>query len=82
MPSAGVEVSGTPNLWQDLKSDQRPADAFSLVYESAPLKEETAILGMPEAVLQVSATAPLADWFVRLYDVAPNGQTTCAWACV
>jgi hypothetical protein len=57
-------------------NDPRPLDAFSLVYDSAPLNEEFAILGRPRALLQVSATAPLADWFVRLSDVAPDGTVT------
>ena len=62
--------------WGELLSDPRPVDAFSLVYDSAPLKEELAILGRPRALLQASATAPLADWFVRLSDVAPDGTVT------
>ena len=57
--------------WGELLSDTRPVDAFSLVYDSAPLKEDLAILGSPRAHLRVSATAPLADWFARLSDVAP-----------
>jgi hypothetical protein len=51
-------------------------DAFSLVYDSAPLDSELAILGRPHALLQASATAPLADWFARLSDVAPDGTVT------
>ena len=39
-------------------------------------KEEVAILGRPQALLQASATAPLADWFARLSDVAPDGTVT------
>jgi uncharacterized protein len=35
-----------------------------------------AILGRPRALLQASATAPLADWFARLSDVAPDGTVT------
>jgi predicted acyl esterase len=73
VPSVGVE-SGF--WWGELLSDPRPVDAFSLVYDSAPLKEELAILGRPRALLQASATAPLADWFVRLSDVAPDGTVT------
>lgn len=73
IPSAGVE-SGF--WWGDLTDDQRPADAFSLVYDSPPLDSETAILGMPRAMLRVSSTAPLANWFVRLSDVAPDGSVT------
>jgi len=57
-------------------SDPRPVDAFSLVYDSAPLKEELAILGNPHALLRASTTAPLADWFARLSDVGPDGTVT------
>ena len=57
-------------------SDPRPVDAFSLVYDSAPFQEELAILGRPHALLGASATAPLANWFARLSDVAPDGTVT------
>lgn len=60
----------------ELLSDPRPVDAFSLVYDSAPLDHEVAILGRPHALLRASATAPLADWFARLSDVAPDGTVT------
>jgi predicted acyl esterase len=73
IPSVGVE-SGF--WWGELLSDPRPVDAFSLIYDSAPLKEELAILGRPRALLQASATASLADWFARLSDVAPDGTVT------
>ena len=62
--------------WGELLSDPRPVDAFSLVYDSAPLEHEVAILGRPHALLRASATAPLADWFARLSDVAPDGTVT------
>jgi predicted acyl esterase len=73
IPSVGVEAGF---WWGELLSDQRPVDAFSLVYDSAPLPEEVAILGRPRTLLQASATAPLADWFARLSDVAPDGTVT------
>jgi uncharacterized protein len=73
IPSIGVE-SGF--WWGELLSDPRPVDAFSLVYDSAPLTEDLAILGRPQVLLQASATAPLADWFARLSDVAPDGTIT------
>ncbi len=73
VPSIGVEAGF---WWGELLSDTRPVDAFSLVYDTAPLKEELAILGRPRALLRVSATAPLADWFVRLSDLAPDGTVT------
>jgi uncharacterized protein len=57
-------------------SDPRPVDAFSLVYDSAPLTDAVAILGRPHALLRSSSTAKLADWFARLSDVAPDGTVT------
>ena len=73
VPTIGVEAGF---WWGELLSDVRPVDAFSLVYDSAPLEREVAILGHPHALLQASATAPLADWFARLSDVAPDGSVT------
>ncbi len=73
VPSAGVEAGF---WWGDLTPDQRPWDAFSLVYDSTPLEKDTAILGWPRALLRASTSAPLADWFVRLSDVAPDGSVT------
>jgi predicted acyl esterase len=73
VPSVGVEAGF---WWGELLTDQRPVDAFSLLYDSPTLTEEVAILGLPHASLWVSADAPLADWFVRLCDVAPDGQVT------
>ena len=73
VPTIGVEAGF---WWGELLSDPRPVDAFSLVYDSPPLPEDMAILGRPHALLQASATAPLADWFARLSDVAPDGTVT------
>jgi predicted acyl esterase len=73
IPSVGVEAGF---WWGELLSDPRPVDAFSLVYDSAPLQDEVAILGRPHARLRASASAPLADWFARLSDVAPDGTVT------
>jgi hypothetical protein len=73
VPSSGVE---TGFWWGDLTVDQRPADAYSLVYDSAPLAEDLAILGRPDAELRVSAPVPLADWIARLSDIAPDGTVT------
>jgi uncharacterized protein len=73
VPTVGVEAGF---WWGELLSDPRPVDAFSLVYDSAPLEHDVAILGRPQALLRASATAPLADWFARLSDVAPDGTVT------
>jgi len=73
VPSIGVEAGF---WWGELLTDQRPVDAFSLTYDSAPLKEDLSVLGRPHALLQASASAPLANWFVRLSDIAPDGTVT------
>jgi putative CocE/NonD family hydrolase len=73
VPSAGAE---TGFWWGELLGDQRPADAYSLTYDSAPLEHELAMLGRAHVKLQVAADAPLADWFVRLEDVAADGSVT------
>jgi hypothetical protein len=73
VPSIGVEAGF---WWGELLQDTRPVDAFSLVYDSAPLKEDVAILGRAHALLRASATAPLANWFARLSDIAPDGSVT------
>jgi len=73
VPSIGVEAG---LWWGELLTDQRPTDAFSLTYDSAPLNEDLTLLGRPHAVLRVSSTATLADWFARLSDVAPDGTVT------
>ena len=74
--SVGVEAGGPVMWWGDAAHDQRPTDAFSLVYDTEPLDEDVEILGFPHAILQVSADAPHANWFVRLSDVAPDGTVT------
>jgi putative CocE/NonD family hydrolase len=76
VPSAGVEAGGPVMWWGDVAPDQRPTDAFSLVYDSAPLSGELEILGLPLAQLQVSADAARANWIARLSDVAPDGTVT------
>jgi putative CocE/NonD family hydrolase len=76
VPTTGVEAGGPVLWWGDVAPDQRPTDAFGLVYETAPLSEEVEILGFPRATLRVAADAPLADWYARLNDVAPDGTVT------
>jgi uncharacterized protein len=73
VPSIGVEAGF---WWGELLTDQRPVDAFSLTYDSAALKSDLTILGRPHALLRASSSAPLADWFARLSDVAPDGTVT------
>lgn len=76
VPTSGLEAGGPVMWWGDVAHDQRPSDAFSLVYDTAPLEEDTEILGLPLAKLLVAADAPEANWYVRLSDVAPDGTVT------
>jgi predicted acyl esterase len=76
VPTVGVEASGNVNWWGDFPWDQRGTDAYSLVYDSEPLEHDLEILGFPRAVLHVSADAPLANWIVRISDIAPDGTVT------
>ncbi len=75
-PAATQESGGPDFWWGDIWGDQRTVDAYSLTYDSPPLKENISILGRPRVCLAASASAPTADWFARLSDVAPDGTTT------
>lgn len=75
-PAAAQEAGGPDFWWGDVNADQRSVDAYSLIYDSAPLPQPLAILGRPRACLHATASAPMADWFVRVSDVAPDGVTT------
>jgi predicted acyl esterase len=76
VPSIGIEAGGSVMWWGDFMPDQRPTDEQSLVYDTESLDEDTEILGFPRVLLNASAGAPLAHWFVRLSDVAPDGRVT------
>lgn len=76
VPTSGVEIGGPVMWFGDVAADQRPSDAWSLVYETPPLEADVEILGLPRALLQVSADSPHANWFARLGDVAPDGTLT------
>jgi putative CocE/NonD family hydrolase len=76
LPSVGYEAGGPVMWWGDVAHAQRGTDAFSFVYDSAPLKEDLEILGFPRALLSVAADATRANWIARLSDVAPDGTVT------
>jgi len=73
VPSAGTELGF---WWGELLGDQRPADAYSLTYDSAPLNADVTMFGRAHVRLLAAADAPLADWFVRLEDLAEDGRVT------
>jgi len=76
VPTIGLEAGGPVMWWGDVAHDQRPTDAYSLVYDTEPLSQQIEILGFPRAILQVATDAPRANWFVRISDVAPDGTVT------
>jgi hypothetical protein len=75
---ASVGVTG--GLWSagvpfGLPSDQRPDEALSLTYTTAPLVEDHHVLGRATVHLHVSTTATVLGFFASLSDVAPDGSS-------
>jgi predicted acyl esterase len=68
-PGGGGPVAGQVPL------DQREDDAYSLVFDSAPLQEPIEILGFPLVELDVSVDQPVALLAVRLNEVRPDGTS-------
>jgi len=78
-PSVGVAagryvIGQLPPIW-GMPLDQRLDEPHSLVFTTEPLKEDMEVIGHPHAVLQVSSTADLAYFSVKLCDVAPDGTS-------
>jgi putative CocE/NonD family hydrolase len=57
-------------------ADQRIDDGFAQVFDSAPLTEPLALLGMPELEVDVSSDRPVAYLCARLSEVMPDGAVT------
>ncbi|HEY2659871.1 MAG TPA: CocE/NonD family hydrolase [Caulobacteraceae bacterium] len=55
--------------------DSREDDSWGLSFDSPPLKEPLEILGFVKAHLYAAASAPQANWIVRVNDVAPDGTS-------
>ncbi|MGD9135963.1 MAG: CocE/NonD family hydrolase [Desulfobacterales bacterium] len=58
-----------------LPCDQRPDEALSLTYTSAPLKRSFYLLGRPKLCLFVSTSAPVIGFSATLSDVTPDGRS-------
>lgn len=58
-----------------LGRDLRPDEAFGPTFTSEPLAEAISILGVPEVVVHLEASAPVASLVARLTDVAPDGTS-------
>jgi putative CocE/NonD family hydrolase len=65
-------AGGPPN---GLARDLRPDEALGPTYTSEPLGSAVEILGVPEVVLHLAVSAPVATACVRLTDVAPDGTS-------
>lgn len=69
-----------PTLWAGssftVAAEQSPLAGRQdiLVYQTAPLDAPLETIGYPETVLFASSSAPDADFFARLIDVAPDGK--------
>ena len=71
--TAWISCAGTLPYGQPI--DQRPDEAFSLVYEWAPLEDELEILGHPRLEVTVRSSAPVAYLGAKLCDVFPDGTS-------
>jgi len=67
---------GLGGLGPELPTDQRADDAWSLVFDGAPLGEPLEILGAAVVDLDVQSDRPVATVVARLGDVAPDGRVT------
>jgi uncharacterized protein len=72
-PTVGAEAGV---WWGELTVDQATLDAACLMFDSLPLDEDLVVLGPPEAVMYAAVDAPLAHFFVRVCDVAPDERST------
>jgi putative CocE/NonD family hydrolase len=59
-----------------LAGDLRPDEALAVTFTSEPLATPLDVLGMPEVLLYLRCTAPVAHVAVRLADVAPDGASS------
>ncbi len=59
-----------------LARDLRPDEMRGLTYTSPPLGEGISVIGIPEVVLHVSASMPVATCVVRLSEVSPAGVSS------
>ncbi|MBA3738449.1 MAG: CocE/NonD family hydrolase [Actinobacteria bacterium] len=74
------DVGVTASIWCaatlpfGLPWDQRPDEAFSLVYDW-PVREETEIMGRPRVELSVASSVSVAFVSAKLCDVSPDGRS-------
>ena len=59
-----------------LARDLRPDEARGATWTSEPLAEARSVIGVPVAVLHLTASMPVATCVVRLSEVAPDGTSS------
>jgi hypothetical protein len=74
--TAGALSWGAGSEPNGLARDLRPDEARGLTYTSEPVGEAFSVIGIPEAVLHLTATMPVATCVVRLSEVAPDGVSS------
>jgi putative CocE/NonD family hydrolase len=65
-------AGGPPN---GLARDLRPDESLGPTYTSEPLEAAVEIFGVPEVILHLAVSVPVATLVVRLTDVAPDGTS-------
>jgi hypothetical protein len=73
-------ASRNGDLWSgglpfSLPGDQRPDEALSLNYTSAPLAEDLVLFGQPSVTLTLSADVPVIPFAFRVTNVAEDGTS-------
>ncbi|MDW3222735.1 MAG: CocE/NonD family hydrolase [Paracoccaceae bacterium] len=74
----GMESGEYCAIWlgPEMPGDQRPDDAMSACFETAPLDVDTDLVGAPRVKITLRCDAPNGQIAVRLCDVAPDGAST------
>jgi len=75
-----ASVGVTAGLWSGglqfgQPGDQRPDEAYSLIYTSPPLEADIHVLGRPRVQLHIASTASVIGFCVSLTNVAPDGSS-------
>jgi putative CocE/NonD family hydrolase len=63
------------NMALDLPKEQSHDDSLALAFDSAPLTEDTEVLGLGAARLRLSADRPVAKVVVRINEVLADGKS-------
>ena len=74
----GAEAGEYCAIWlgPEMPGDQRPDDALSTTFDSAPLAQDMDIVGAPEITLSITSDKPQAQIAVRLNHIHPDGAAS------